>query len=123
MENLRNRVGGRGAAIAASIALGWTLGVGQGNRSEVQAYDSTANGMVVVPGGGSRLYLVDTESRVILVYDKTNRSAAGLIGARSYEYDLEYARKREIGFDQKGWDFDQIRRYVLRQTGGGRKGQ
>ena len=97
-------------ALLVSLAFGWALGVGLGRSGEVAAQGASTGNVIAIPSGeGYRLYLVDTEAKVILVYDsRSGKSGFSLVGGRSYEFDIEFARKSEIRFLQNGYDISKI---------------
>ncbi|GAB4156220.1 MAG: hypothetical protein Kow00107_05880 [Planctomycetota bacterium] len=76
----------------------------------------SANGMIAVTGridqNRDRLYLVDTEKKVICVYDNFN-GRFRLCGIHSYRYDVEFnssAGDKQIEDNKSGGDFEYMKK-------------
>lgn len=110
MNRALKTVGFVATALLVSVAFGWALGVGLGNRSAVSAQGASSGNLMAVPGTDNRLYLIDTEAKVIVVYDSQGRSASGFtcVAARSYEVDIEASKRTEIRFSSKGYNILQM---------------
>ena len=78
------------------------VGAGSGRPSEVSAYGGGTTGVIAFPVGNDRVYLIDPEAKVILVYAKAAKYATSLIGGRSYDLDIELVKRTEIELRQNG---------------------
>ncbi len=112
-----------GAALVVSIAFGWALGAGMGHGQQARAGGGGAGNVIAFAAGEgqTKLYIIDTEAKVILVYDRAGKFAATLIGARTYEYDIEAARKRELPVRGNGYSIIQTK--AISEGGTGRRGR
>ncbi len=114
-----------------SVAVAFLAGVVvtmllKGNESGIPglAYgESAANGIIVTTGrideNRDRLYLVDTEKKVICVYDNF-LGKFRLCGIRSYRYDVEFndsANDRVIEDSKSGADYSYMKK-KFEETGG-----
>ena len=59
-------------------------------------------GNTVILAQGDRVYIINTETQVIAVYDMSKKNL--FVGGRRYDFDMEYLRlKGELPFVQNGW--------------------
>lgn len=124
MDRLLKGIGILAVALAVSIAFGWALGVGLGTPGQVKAGGGGVNNVIAFATGEGldKFYIIDTEAKVILVYKRASKYAATLIGARSYEFDIEAARGRELGIRQNGYTITQAKA-IAQGSGQRRKGR
>lgn len=110
MDRVLRGIGVLAVALTLSLALGWGLGIGLGDRSAVSADGASSGNLIAVPTSeGNRLYLIDTNAKVILVYDsRGGRSGFSLVGGRTFEFDLEFVKKSEIKFNQNGYSILEV---------------
>jgi len=108
MKTIHNAIGVGALALGASAIFGWALGAGLGSRSEVSANADSTNGIIALTAGSTRLFLIDTEKQVILVYDKRNNFQCTLVAARHYAKDAKLGTLYEIQDNQRGMTVRQV---------------
>ena len=96
-------------SLAIAAVFGWTVS-GTAGRSEVEA-GGAINNMMAVPGNrDNRMYLVDTDRKVILVYESLGKKGFSLVAGRTYELDREVMVKRELPWNGRGYGIKQIQK-------------
>jgi hypothetical protein len=96
--------------IVALCALCLSAWVAFSRSGSVQADNggATAAGMIAIMGNNpasEHLYLIDTNSQMILMYESRNGNDFSLMQARGYQYDLFCANRavnKEIAFAANG---------------------
>lgn len=99
-------------ALLCSGAFGLAIGYGLGLRGEAEAATSGASGSLLAlttDGATQRMYVIDTEAKVIMVYEGPSGGRGfTLVAGRTFEVDREYLRKRELKYSSRGYTITQI---------------
>jgi len=104
MNRILKIAGVAAVALVVSLAFGWALGRGMGSTGEIQADGGSSGSIIAIPGDGNRMYLIDIEAKVIMVYDSTSaRTGFSFVGGRTFEFDAEFCRKSEVRYNQRGY--------------------
>ena len=102
-------------SLALAGVFGWTLS-GTSGRSEVEAGGATNNMIAVAGNRDNRMYLVDTDRKVILVYEALGKKGFGLVAGRTYELDRAVTVKSELLWNGKGYGIKHIQQLWHRQN-------
>ncbi len=110
-------------SVAVAFLLGYIF-AGQNSKSGNLVYaDGAANGVIVATGAvddkRDRLYIVDTDKKVICVYDNI-QGKFRLVGIRSYRFDIEFndsANDKVIEDARTGADFEYMQK-KFKESGG-----
>ena len=100
------------AAFGVAAVFGWALGKGLGSNSEVAAGGggATSNVIALTANDRNRLYLIDTTTKVILVYEMSStKSGFTMVAGRKYEWDLLLAQIQDLPFAQRKYSLPQIK--------------
>ena len=100
------------AAFGVAAVFGWALGKGLGSNNEVAAGGGAINNVIAITGNdNNRLYLIDTENKVILVYEMPGgRTGFTMVAGRLYDYDRQLARIRDLPYTSRGYSLRQIQK-------------
>ena len=118
------KIAGIGAlALLCSCAFGLALGFGlsmRGGSGEAEAATSGAAGNVIAvttDGVTQRMYVIDTETKAILVYEGPSGGRGfTLVAGRTYEVDREYMRQRELSYNARGYTIRQVQTMLQKST-------
>ncbi len=101
------------AAFGVAAVFGWALGKGLGSNSEVAAGGGAINNVIAVTGDDkNRLYLIDTATKVVLVYEMTStNSGFSLVAGRFYEFDRQLAQKKDLPYASRGYSLRQVKQW------------
>ena len=100
-----------GLLLLVVFLLGMMAGRGNSDQLPFAYADGSANGIVVTTGAygdNDRLYLIDTDKKVICVYDNFKGGKFRVCGIHSYRYDVEFSTSsgdRKIEDNSDGADF------------------
>ena len=99
------------AAFGVAAVFGWALGKGLGSNGEVEAGGGAINNVIAVTGNeNNRLYLIDTDTKVILVYENSsNKRGFTMVAGRFYDFDRQLARIKDLPYDQRKYSLRQIK--------------
>ena len=103
-------------SVLCAFLLGLYLSNSRDNSFPFAHAEGAANGLVVTTGhidaGKERLYIVDTEKKVICAYDNFNGKFR-LCGIHSFKYDLEFnssSGDKEIEGNKSGADYEYMKK-------------
>ena len=101
------------AAFGVAAVFGWALGKGLGSNSEVAAGGGAINNIIAVTGNdNNRLYLIDTATKVILVYEMPGgRTGFNMVAGRFYEFDRQLAQKKDLPYTTRGYSLRQVKQW------------
>lgn len=116
MKDGWNKLWTLGLAVVASLLVGWSLAGRPDSGSELHAYNSTGN--IVVIGQGGRVYIVNTESHLILAYEFQHGARKhAFLGGRRFDFDMELVKtKGEISIKQDGYDFPSVKKVASKSN-------
>ena len=99
------------AAFGVAAVFGWALGKGLGSNNEVAAGGGAINNVIAITGNdNNRLYLIDTDNEVILVYEMPGgRTGFTMVAGRYYNFDRQLARIKDLPYVSRGYSLIQVK--------------
>ena len=120
MNNWGKALGIGALALMCSATLGIAIGYGLSLRGDAEAATSGASGNIIAltnDGPTQRIYVIDTESKAILVYEGPSGGRGfTLVAGRTYEVDREYMRQRELPYNTRGYKITDIQNMLKAKT-------
>jgi len=105
-------------ALAALLLCAWLAVERGGREARADNGGATTAGLIALMGvnaADERLYIIDTNTRTIMVYETGIAAQTKLISARSYENDLGFATSqpgRFLKFKAAGYEEDVAKHFV-----------